>query len=118
MNYHLHHQGQALGVFSLEELRRQRESGELTEAAYVWREGMPDWQPLDSVLASAIPAVTPPPLPKKKTNKALVWGLVAGGTLLLVGLTLASLVASKFLRRVRSAQQQIASFSGVAASRK
>jgi hypothetical protein len=53
MNYHLHHQGQDLGVHSEEVLRQRRDAGELPGEALVWRPGMSQWQPLDEALPRA-----------------------------------------------------------------
>jgi hypothetical protein len=58
MNYHVHHQGQDLGIRSGEELRRQRDSGELSGDTLLWAPGMATWQPLDAVF----PAPNPPPV--------------------------------------------------------
>jgi hypothetical protein len=65
MKYHLHH-GKDLGVFELDELRRRRDAGLLTGHEYVWHEGMPDWQTLDSVLARQ-----PPPVPTMAKRRRL-----------------------------------------------
>jgi hypothetical protein len=93
MNYDVRRRGQNLGVFSLEELRRRREAGELAGNDYVQAEGMSDWQPLDLVLQQGY-RVTPPPLPSSVsssgTNHILVWGIVAIGVfffLIVIGLT-------------------------------
>ena len=43
MNYRMRRQGEDLGVFSLEELRRRREGGEVTGSEYVQEEGRSDW---------------------------------------------------------------------------
>ena len=75
-------QGEDLGVFSLEELRRRRELGELTGSEYVQGEGRPDWQPLDLVLQQGY-RVIPPPLPpsvsSQRTNQGIIWAIVIGG---------------------------------------
>ncbi len=67
MNYHLHHQGQDLGVHPEEVLRQRRNVGELPGDSLVWRPGMSTWRPLDEALprVEAPPAFTPaapPPL--------------------------------------------------------
>jgi hypothetical protein len=59
MNYHLHHQGQDLGVHSEEVLHQRRDAGELPGEALVWRPGMSQWQPLDEALPRAD---APPPI--------------------------------------------------------
>src|SRR5437868_242392 len=91
MDYRLHYQGQDLGAFPLEELRRRRMAGQLTGSEYVWREGLADWQTLDAVLqaSGAPPEPRPPPLPahahkRKKTGTkvaasvAVALGVLAG----------------------------------------
>src|SRR5690349_21394025 len=50
MNYRMRRQGEDLGAFPLEELRRRLEAGELTGGEYVQGEGKTDWQPLGLVL--------------------------------------------------------------------
>jgi hypothetical protein len=81
MNYHLRRQGEDLGIFPLEELRRRRQAGELTGLEYVQGEGMKDWQPLDLVLQQGYRTV-PPPVPasaaQKGPNYALVWVGITG----------------------------------------
>jgi len=76
-----------LGVFSLEELRRRRESGELTGSEYVQGEGRPDWQPLDLVLQQGY-RVIPPPLPasvsRNGLNPGVIWLIVTGGVIFFV----------------------------------
>src|SRR4051812_23951915 len=112
MSYHLHHNGQELGVFPLEELRRRRQSGELTGAELLWKEGMPDWQTLDSVLAEAGMAATPPALPppitmtqKRPTQKPLVWALAVVGALVIAGLLAAGILGFRFFKRVQQASR-------------
>jgi hypothetical protein len=87
MNYRMRRQGEDLGVFSLEELRRRHESGELTGDEYIQGEGMPDWQPLNLVLTQGY-RVVPPPLPssvsKGGLNQGVIWLMVVGGVALFV----------------------------------
>ena len=76
MNYHLRRQGEDLGVFSLEELRRQCESGELTGSEYIQGEGMSDWQPLDLVLQQGYRVIPPPPpssASRSHSNQGVIW---------------------------------------------
>ena len=85
MNYRVRRQGQDLGSFPLDELRRQREAGQLTGAEYVQGEGNLDWQPLDLVLKQGY-RTTPPPIPpmaarSSRPNSALIWIGIAGGIL-------------------------------------
>jgi hypothetical protein len=107
MNYHLNREGQNLGGFPIEELRRRRQAGELTGGELVWCKGMPAWQPLDSVLQeNALDRKpTPPPIPpsaaKPQTNRALVVAIVAGVLVVLAGLALVGVMAAKIMRRVR-----------------
>ncbi|HSY42510.1 MAG TPA: DUF4339 domain-containing protein, partial [Candidatus Acidoferrum sp.] len=85
MNYRVRRQGQDLGTFPLEELRRRREAGEFNGGEYVQGEGMTDWQPLDLVLQQGH-RITPPPLPssfaRDEPNQALIWGGIAAGVVL------------------------------------
>ena len=87
MTYRMRRQGEDLGIFSLEELRRRRESGELTGSEYIQAEGKADWQPLDLVLQQGY-RVVPPPLPpsvsKSHPSQGLVWLLVAGGVIFFI----------------------------------
>ena len=80
-------QGEDLGVFTLEELRRRHESGELTGGEYIQGEGMPDWQPLDLVLQQGY-RVVPPPLPssvsKGGLNPGVIWLIVAVGVIFFI----------------------------------
>ena len=62
MKYRVRRQGENLGLFSLEELRNRRTTGEFTGAEYIQDENRSDWQPLDLVLQQGY-RVTPPPLP-------------------------------------------------------
>lgn len=92
MNYEVRRQGQSLGVFPLEELRRRRQAGEFTGGEYVQGEGMVDWQPLDLVLQQGY-RLTPPPLPanvrRNQPNSALIWTSIVGGAVLIFAVVLA-----------------------------
>ncbi len=87
MNYRMRRQGEDLGVFSLEELRRRRESGELTGGEYIQGEGMSDWQPLDLVLQQGY-RIVPPPLPssvsKGGLSPGIIWLMVAVGVIIFI----------------------------------
>ena len=87
MNYRMRRQGEDLGVFTLEELRRRHECGELTGGEYIQGEGMPDWQPLDLVLQQGY-RVAPPPLPssvsKGGPNQGVIWLIITVGVILFV----------------------------------
>ncbi|HUA39347.1 MAG TPA: hypothetical protein VMA35_13225 [Candidatus Sulfopaludibacter sp.] len=81
MNYRMRRQGEELGVYSLDELRRRRQAGELTGGEYVQEEGKSDWQPLDLVLQQGYRVV--PPLPptaaaRSTPGQGLVWVIIAG----------------------------------------
>jgi hypothetical protein len=82
MNYRVRRQGEDLGVFSLEELRYRRKSGELNGGEYIQGEGRPDWQPLDLVLQQGY-RVLPPPLPpsvsRNGPHESVIWLIVGGG---------------------------------------
>ena len=84
MNYHLNQEGQTVGIFPLEELRRRREAGELTGTELVWCAGMPQWQQLDAVLQAQAPAPPPATVPTpasepsadpKRTLRITLWTL-------------------------------------------
>ena len=108
MNYQLHHNGQNLGVFPLEELRRRRSSGELTGAEYVWCEGMADWQALDVILQQTT-HLAPPPLlaPKPKSNRNAIIITAAVLLVLIVGGGVAMVVVKRVARQARSVFQEI-----------
>ncbi len=82
MNYHLNRNGQNLGVFPLEELRRRRASGELTGNEAVWCPGMTHWRTLDAVLGIA-PGVLPQTPTNKPPNVVLIVSVIAGILVLL-----------------------------------
>jgi hypothetical protein len=50
MKYHLSRNGKPLGIFSLEEIQRLQDTGQLDGSEFVWREGMANWQPAATVL--------------------------------------------------------------------
>ena len=109
MDYHLHHEGQNLGVVPLEELRRRRAAGELPGNALVWREGLAAWTTLDTVLGASSPGAPPPPMasaaPRKKSHRLLLWGLVTAGVLVVAGVATVGVIAVKFAGRIRQAVQ-------------
>src|SRR6266481_4665058 len=109
MNYHLHRDGQTVGVFSLDELRRRRQAGELAGNDLVWREGMPAWKTLDSILQSAVPVTPPPfqaPIPTSTGRHALIWGLSIAGVIVLLGIAAVSVVAVRYARRFQQISNQ------------
>ncbi|MEU6580312.1 SPFH domain-containing protein [Nocardia sp. NPDC046763] len=61
--FHFDNAGQAAGPFPIEQLRQYVSSGQLTRDTNVWTEGMPGWQPANSVPALQPLFATPPPLP-------------------------------------------------------
>jgi hypothetical protein len=106
MKYHLHYDSQDRGVFELDELRRLRQANQLIGAELVWTQGMPDWQPLDTVLRSVgvpVPPVhTTPRL--RKTKGPLLWvslGLAVG-----VVFAVGTLIALSLARRAQVAREQ------------
>src|SRR6267142_1373426 len=91
MDYHLHSNGQTVGIFPLEELHRRRLRGEVNGADHVWRDGRAQWELLDSVLVAnglPLPTATPPPIPANaspsSSNRTMVWGWVAAGVSALI----------------------------------
>jgi hypothetical protein len=100
MEYHLHCRGQNIGVFPLEELRRRRGAGELSGEDLVWREGMPDWVSLNSVLmASDVGSPT-------NSRRLPLWGKVTAILLVLVGVTVTLFVCARFLTQFRWTVQE------------
>ncbi|HKQ36622.1 MAG TPA: DUF4339 domain-containing protein [Verrucomicrobiae bacterium] len=96
MDYHLHSDGRDLGVFSVEELQRRRAAGELSGKEYVWREGMPEWQSLDSVLpAPLLPSQVGSP---KRKNAVLLWTGITG-VLIIAAVAVAIFGRREFIRR-------------------
>jgi len=111
MDYYLHHQGQNLGAFPLEELRQRRASGELSGSDLVWRQGMAAWATLDSILAASASgalSAQPPPIPaaaRQRKSRRLVWGITAAAVLAVAGVVWVGFFAVKFARRVRQVVQ-------------
>ncbi len=86
MNIYLNQDGQESGPFAPEDLRQKIYGGELTRTVSARLDGSQNWMPLESLLNSHAPAVTPPPLSpgvsldrlrdaKEKTS--LVWLYIA-----------------------------------------
>jgi hypothetical protein len=102
--YRLHREGQNLGAFPLDELQRRRATGELGGNEFVWCEGMPDWEPLDSMLERSALAGSqprPPPVPtsaRKRTMRPAVKVLIGVSIAVACGL---------FLFGVRSAYRAV-----------
>lgn len=109
MNYHLHRQGRDVEVVTLDDLRRRRETGELDGKELVWREGMPDWQWLDSVLdtdAKNLPRLTPPPLPGRNRTPQLV-AMVVIGIAVVAFIARIAWVTPRFVRSWKRVQQGV-----------
>lgn len=70
-------EGRADGPVSLDELRRYLHGGTITPETMVWKEGMPDWQPLRLILAGGNPPVPAlsqqrPPMPDTHLLQAIL----------------------------------------------
>ncbi|HKW28229.1 MAG TPA: hypothetical protein VJT54_02765 [Verrucomicrobiae bacterium] len=106
MNYRMRRQGEDLGVYSLDELRRRRQAGELTGAEYIQEEGKSDWQPLDLVLQEgyrAIPPPLPPSAPGSGPGQGVVWVIIAGvGIFFVLFITFFFYLALNFQRGVQT----------------
>ncbi len=61
MSLLVHHDGQQLGPYSIDEARAAVASGHLSLSDLAWHEGLPDWVPLSSLLGMS-GATAPPPL--------------------------------------------------------
>jgi hypothetical protein len=107
MIYHLSGGGADLGQFTLEELRTKRRAGLLTGAEFVWREEMPDWVALDTLLAVEASRSGPPPVPswaaKRKSNPAAIWSIVAAVVACVV---LVAVMARPFMIGLRQGLRQ------------
>lgn len=96
MQYFLSSEGRHLGVFSLEELKAMKAAGQAPAGAWAWREGMTEWQPLDTILAAH----------DTTRRRRKVW-LIAGVVLAVLGvgsLTLLVLAAPMLASRLRAAR--------------
>ncbi len=109
MNYHLHRDGQNLGIFPLEELRGWRKTGRLNGEELVWCAGMSDWQTLDKVLRQNAPGQAPATLPlspvpgsKSGTNVALIVAVVLGSVLFLLITVAVGIFAVRFVMHSKS----------------
>lgn len=60
MNYHIARDGQQIGVFDENEVRRKMQLGDLRDSDLCWAEGMAEWQPLNTVVQpAALAAINP-----------------------------------------------------------
>jgi hypothetical protein len=113
MKYRLNHQGQDLGEFTLEELQRRRQSGELQGTEWVLAEGASEWKALDFILeVSGKGRSTPPPVPasaRKRWNRPLVWVIGVVAVLLVAGLVGLGIAGYRFAQRVRTVMRQVSS---------
>ncbi len=115
MNYHVNRDGQNLGSFPLEELRRRRTAGQLTGKELIWTEGMAAWLPLDSILPPVPPGHASPPVEKPKSDWTLVWVLTAMALLLggsiTVGLIVVRPALNEFLAKISAIPRELAAGS-------
>lgn len=97
MNYRLRKDGQETAAFTLQELRRRRDAGELTGNELIAVEGTDQWNNLNQVLQAALPRfLPPPPLPpaqKKSVNWMLIAVLILAGGLFITFAIVAGLAA-------------------------
>ena len=57
--YHVAHEGDRVGPWPVEEIRRRLSAGELSPNDLAWREGMTDWEPLHKLLMPEDTAALP-----------------------------------------------------------
>ena len=77
MNWHYEKNGIRHDNVTEDDITGLIKRGELTAATLVWRQGMPDWQPVSATpLASALlHSTTPPALPGSRIPGGVVWTL-------------------------------------------
>jgi hypothetical protein len=95
MQYHLSQNGQNVGTFELEELRRRRDTGELAGGSLVWCPGMAGWQTLDTVLGPRAGAAA------KRRNKAVIFWIAFGVLFALIGVGVLVVAAVRVTRLVK-----------------
>ncbi len=61
MEFHIGRNGQTLGPFSADQVRRQLAEGKLSPRDLAWHEGAADWQPIDTFTELMLGAQEPPP---------------------------------------------------------
>jgi len=111
MNYHVRREGEDLGAFPLDELRRRREAGEFNGSERVWCEGMSAWQALDSVLAQDLPeGDRPPPVPaasaKSSGGKGWLPAAIVGGVIVLVAFAFLAVALVQAVKKARPRLEQ------------
>lgn len=84
MEYHVNRNGQSFGPYPLELLQQYLASGQVLPTDLVWTQGMSDWRPAATVVASPLPSVVDSPA--VPLPPSLHWGWVLLLTLLTCGL--------------------------------
>jgi hypothetical protein len=64
--YQISRNGQPVGTFDLQQVQQMYSSGLLQPSDFAWTPGMPDWQPL----ATLLPGVPPPTFPGARPHSA------------------------------------------------
>src|SRR5688500_18482944 len=62
MQIHLHHNGDNVGVFSVQQVKAMLRSGIISNETLAWTEGLRDWSPLNEIIGSGVH-----PLPDKSS---------------------------------------------------
>src|SRR5215469_14681327 len=108
MKYYLNIPGKKAVEMSLDELRRQREAGQLHGTELVWSPGMPEWVPLDVLLQQGPRAGQGPPAipvaPRGRLN-FIVISLVALAVVAAVGFV--GFVGYRAAKRFRALRAQM-----------
>ena len=65
IQYYVAVNGQQTGPFNMQQLQQLRQTGQLTQQSYVWKQGMSGWEAAGNVaeLGSLFQTTTPPPPP-------------------------------------------------------
>jgi len=61
MDIYIAKEGKQLGPYSFDEVRRQRDSGEIQESDFAWHEGLAQWTPLAQIPGLNLSATGPVP---------------------------------------------------------
>lgn len=64
ITYHIIHQGQQAGPFTLEQLQPMLAAGQITPDHMVWKPGLAEWQPLQRFLPPPLPPAAAAPVPR------------------------------------------------------